>query len=84
MTKPQKTVQDCDTLLAPAELAELAGVSLATIRRLIWSGQLSATRIGRLVRIRLSDWQSYLDQHREQVRTPLVVLQAHSPAALRG
>lgn len=52
------------TLVSVADLASQAGVSVTVVRRLIWSGQLPAVHVGRLVRVRLSDWQAYLEAHR--------------------
>jgi len=60
---------DGETLLSPDQLAEWAGVSVATIRRLIAGGELPAVKVSRLVRVRLADWHGYLEQHRAPRRS---------------
>jgi excisionase family DNA binding protein len=55
-------------LLSPRDLAQHAQVSVTVVRRLIWAGKLPAVRVGRLVRVRLADWQAYLEAHRVRGR----------------
>jgi excisionase family DNA binding protein len=57
-----------DGLLSPRDLAQQAQVSVTVVRRLIWAGALPAVRVGRLVRVRLADWQAYLEAHRVRGR----------------
>lgn len=64
MSGSAKSEANGSALLSVGELAGQASVSRTAIRRLIWSGQLPAVKVGRLVRVRLSDWQAYLDAHR--------------------
>lgn len=53
-----------EPLFTIEELASQAAVSKSSIRREIASGSLVAVRLGRCVRVRLSDWQHYLDANR--------------------
>lgn len=64
MNKHLETLGADDRLLSPAQLADLAGVSVSTLRRLIASGELPAGKVRRLLRVRISDWQNYLAAHR--------------------
>ena len=52
------------TLLMLRDLAAAAGVSTKTLQREIRAGQLLAVRVGNQVRVRLSDWQAYLEARR--------------------
>jgi len=45
--------------------ATLLGIGLRTIRRLIASGKLASYRVGRCVRIRLTDLQAYQDRNKQ-------------------
>ena len=47
-----------DPYLTVAEIAAAERVSTMTVYRLIWSGELPADRIGRSLRVRLSDFQA--------------------------
>ena len=51
-----------DRLLTVAEVAEALRVSTMTIYRMVKSGQLPATRVGRSYRFRRADVQSYLEK----------------------
>ena len=55
-------------LFSPKQLAEIAGVSPATIKREIARGRLRGVRIGdgRLLRIPASAWAEYLDRVGQQ------------------
>ena len=54
-TTPQAPVDATDDLLTRAEVAQYLRVSDRTVSRLIRTGELPASRIGRAVRIRQSD-----------------------------
>jgi excisionase family DNA binding protein len=54
------TPEDTRTLLSPAEVAELANVSLKTVYREIDRGELRALHVGRQLRIDRGDFESYL------------------------
>ncbi len=60
MSGARKSAADADTLLSVDELAELGHVSNTMVRRLVCSGALPALKVGRLLRVRLSDWQTLL------------------------
>lgn len=47
--------------------ARAIDVSPRLVRRLIADGELPTVRIGRLVRVRVSDLQTYVDAHRSGV-----------------
>ena len=51
-----------DRLLTVAEVAEALRVSTMTIYRMVKSGQLPATRVGRSYRFRRADVQRYLEK----------------------
>lgn len=48
-------------LVTLAVIAAASGCSLRTVRMWVDSGQLRATRLGRSVRIRVSDWLEFLN-----------------------
>jgi excisionase family DNA binding protein len=83
MSNAPKSTGNSDALLCVEELASLAGVSKSTVRRLVKAGELSAVRINRLVRVRISDWQAYLESHRTQAR-PLPLPTPRPRAASEG
>ena len=58
---PQVSAVATDDLLTRAEVAQYLRVSDRTVSRLIRTGQLPASRIGRAVRIRHSDLLEMLD-----------------------
>lgn len=51
--------------VSPADAAALLGVSRGTIYNLIHAGELKRVRIGRAVRIRVSDLTEFLDRNEE-------------------
>ena len=57
-----------ERLFSPKQLAEIAGVSPATIKREVARGRLRGVRIGegRLLRIPASAWAQYLDRVGQQ------------------
>lgn len=57
------SMHNMERLLTPGELAEIAGVSAATIKREFHRGQLRGIRVGagRLIRIPESAWREYLE-----------------------
>ena len=61
-----------EPLFTVEEVASQAALSKTSIRRAISSGELVAVRLGRSVRVRLSDWERYLEAHRIQGRPALV------------
>lgn len=50
--------------LTPQEVATQLRVSKMTVLREIHHGNLPATRVGRLMRIRTADYQTYLQQNK--------------------
>jgi excisionase family DNA binding protein len=60
--EPQAPVDATDDLLTRAEVARYLRVSDRTVSRLIRTGQLPASRIGRAVRIRQSDLLDMLNE----------------------
>ncbi len=50
-----------EPLLTLAEVAEILAVPVANVRRRIWAGELASIKVGRKIRIRPADLQSYLD-----------------------
>ena len=61
-TTPQAPVDATDDLLTRAEVAQYLRVSDRTVSRLIRTGELPASRIGRAVRIRQSDLLDMLNK----------------------
>jgi excisionase family DNA binding protein len=61
------TVRPRQMLLTVPETAELLGVSEWLIWRLVWNGQLPSTRVGRLVRLYLTEVERYLEKNRRRV-----------------
>jgi len=55
-------------LLTVPEAAELLGVSEWLVWKLVWNGQLPSTRVGRLVRLYLSEIERYLEKNRRVVQ----------------
>ena len=53
-----------DRLLSPKEAAEELGVSVWTVYRLIYRGDLTAIKVGRLLKIPESSIEAYLDLRR--------------------
>jgi putative molybdopterin biosynthesis protein len=53
---------DPDTMLTPAEAAQLAHVSKTTVYREIDRGELRARHVGRQLRIDPADFRAYLDR----------------------
>ena len=51
-----------EAMLSPAEVAQLANVSLSTVRREIDRGELRARHVGRQLRIDPGDFRTYLDR----------------------
>ncbi len=51
-------------MLSVEQAAELAGFAPVTIQKHIRAGHLVAIRLAHQYRIRLSDWESFLDTHR--------------------
>jgi excisionase family DNA binding protein len=48
--------------MTPAEVAQVANVSLSTVRREIHRGALAACHVGRQLRIERDDFRAYLDR----------------------
>lgn len=57
--------------LTPQEVAAQMRVSKMTVSRLIHSGQLPATRVGRSMRIKSKDWSSYLRKNQVEPTQPM-------------
>jgi excisionase family DNA binding protein len=49
-------------MMSPADVAQLANVSLSTVRREIDRGELRARHVGRQLRIDPADFRMYLDR----------------------
>lgn len=71
-----------ERLLTVEECAQLGAVAVVSIRRAIRRGDLAASRIGHLLRIRLSDWESFLDRNR--VSSRLAPVKAKKAAVRTG
>ncbi len=56
-----------DRMLSLREVADVLGVSLATVRRRIAEGSLSIYRIGRAVRVSEADLAAFLGSNREGI-----------------
>jgi excisionase family DNA binding protein len=50
-----------DRMMKPRECAEIANVKPRTIVRWIRAGELKATKVGHVWRIRAEDWERFLD-----------------------
>lgn len=48
-----------DPLLTPKEVAEMLGIRTPTVRRLVRAGHLPCVRVGRLIRIRASEFDQF-------------------------
>ncbi len=64
MTKPPSRLP---RLLSIPHVAEHLGVCTKTVRRLIQSGELLATRVGRAIRVTETDLGAYLARGRSHV-----------------
>ncbi len=51
-----------EPLLSIEQVAARLNVQPISVRRAVWRGTLSASRIGRLIRIRPSDLETYIDR----------------------
>jgi excisionase family DNA binding protein len=51
-----------ETLLTVDQVAQRLQLKPISVRRAVWSGVLPASRIGRLIRIRPADLESYIDR----------------------
>ena len=60
--KPMESWSEIDQLLTVAEVADCLKLSVRSVRRLIARNQLSVIRIGRSVRVRLEDLNSFIDE----------------------
>ena len=49
--------------LAAADIAQRWSISVASVRRMIWRGDLAYVKIGRSVRVPLSEVQTYEQVH---------------------
>ena len=68
--------------LTVQEAASWLRVSELTVRRWIWAGKLPATRLGRLVRIKPADLESFLQLSPLRDSDPGTAPRPGSPAAL--
>jgi excisionase family DNA binding protein len=59
----QATPEPPTTLLTPLDVAQLANVSLSTVRREIERGELRARHVGRQLRIDPDDFRAYLERN---------------------
>ena len=64
----EQAVRPRQMLLTVPEAAELLGVSEWLVWKLVWNGQLPSTRVGRLVRLYLSEIERYLEKNRRVVQ----------------
>lgn len=69
-----------ERLLTVAECAQLGAVAVVSIRRAIRRGELAASRIGHVLRIRLSDWEAFLDSNRVAGRPVAVPVKKRAAA----
>ena len=60
-------VQAGRMLLSVPETADLLGVGQWLVWRLVHSGELPSTRVGRFVRVYLRDVTAYLERNRQRV-----------------
>jgi len=73
--KPEKIVkQVCITMdkcISVEQLADYLGIGMTLTRQLIWRGEIKSHKIGRLVRVRMSAIEEYLNHtERPVVRLP--------------
>lgn len=61
-----------EQMLSVEDCAQLGAVAMVSIRRAIRRGDLAASRIGHVLRIRRSDWEAFIDSHRVTGRPALV------------
>ena len=54
------TTQDTIKLLRLTEVAERLDISMPTVRRLVKDGKIKAIRVGRVLRVRPLDLESYI------------------------
>jgi excisionase family DNA binding protein len=54
---------DPNRLLTLTEAAERLAVSISTVRRVVTAGELKTVRIGKAVRVRLTDLDAYIRTH---------------------
>jgi excisionase family DNA binding protein len=68
-------MENTERFFTPKELAEIAGVSPATIKREVSRGRLKGIRIGTqgLIRVPESAWRRYLQRACSEVRIPAIV-----------
>lgn len=59
------TTDPVPRLLTIGEAAEALSVCTETVRRAVWRGELVATRIGRSVRVSVTDLRAYLASRRQ-------------------
>jgi excisionase family DNA binding protein len=72
-----KSPAAAERLLTVEECATLGAVAIVTIRRQIKSGALRYVKVGRQFRVRVTDWESYLDSNR--TASPLAFMPAKRP-----
>jgi excisionase family DNA binding protein len=69
--KPEKIVkQVCITMdkcISVEQLADYLGIGMTLTRQLIWRGEIKSYKIGRLVRVRLSAVEEYLNHNERRV-----------------
>ena len=57
-----------EQLLTVKEIAVLSRMAEMTLRKLIWSGEIRSIRIGRSVRVRESDWNTWIEQNEWDIK----------------
>ena len=62
MLEDPRTTGEIETFLTPQEVSEVLRVSIYTVRRWINGGQLPAYKLGRVWRIRNTDFDTWLRQ----------------------
>lgn len=60
-----KTESGAQLLLTIPQAATLLAVSVFTVRRMVWRGDLRSVRLGRVVRIRRDDLSAFVDKNTE-------------------
>ena len=63
----EQAVRARQMLLSGPETAELLRVRPGLVWKLVWSGELPSTRVGRFVRVYFSEVERYLERNRRRV-----------------
>lgn len=58
-----------DPFLSPTQVAALLGIAVSTVRQAMRHGTMPSVKVGRLLRIRSSEFQAYLNTLPKTVQT---------------